>query len=100
MRITDRADIGGINFPKPEKGKEKAGTEKGGEVINRDDQVKISDSAKEIGRLQLAVSKLPDIRADRVEEVKNAITAGTYNVKGEAVAGKLLKETIVDHIIR
>lgn len=99
MRITDKVDVGGVNFQKPEKTKDKASEGKAGEVASQDDQVSLSGTAKEIGRLQTAVSKLPDIRADRVEELKNAINSGTYNVKGDAVAGKLLKNAIIDKLI-
>ena len=99
MRITDKVDVGGVNFQKPEKTSGKASEEKSGEVTSKDDQITLSGTAKEIGRLQTAVSKLPDIRADRVEELQNAINSGTYNVKGEAVAGKFLKNAIIDEHI-
>jgi len=97
MRITDRIEIVGANLQKPDKTKSK-GTDEKVEVLSKD-QITVSDSAKEIGRLQLEVSKVPEIRDDRVNEVKNAINAGTYNVKGEAVAGKLLKEAIIDSTV-
>jgi negative regulator of flagellin synthesis FlgM len=97
MRITDKIDVVGPNFQKPDRAKEKAG-ERSEEVLSKD-QVTVSEKAKEIGRLQVEVSKLPEIRADHVEEVKNAINTGVYNVRGEAVAGKLLREVIIDSII-
>ncbi len=97
MRITDKIDVVGPNFQKPDKAKEKAG-ERSEEVLSKD-HVTVSEKAKEIGRLQVEVSKLPEIRTDRVDEIKNAINAGIYNVRGEAVAGKLLKEAIIDSII-
>ncbi|MCL5063138.1 MAG: flagellar biosynthesis anti-sigma factor FlgM [Nitrospirae bacterium] len=97
MRITDKIEVVGSNLQKPDRAKEKAG-ERSEEVLSKD-QVTVSEKAKEIGRLQIEVSKLPEIRADRVDEIKNAINAGTYNVKGEAVAGKLLEEAIIDSII-
>jgi negative regulator of flagellin synthesis FlgM len=99
MRITDNFDVGGVNFQKPEKSKEKATDGKSGEILAQDDQIDLSGAAKDIGRLQMEVSKLPDVRADRVEELKNAINAGTYDVKGDAVAGKLIKNAIVDKLI-
>jgi negative regulator of flagellin synthesis FlgM len=99
MKITDKADLGGVNFQKPEKTKDRTAEGKSGEVISKDDQVTLSGPARDIGRLQMEVSKLPDVRTDRVEEVKNAINAGTYDVKGDAVAGKLLKDAIVDKLI-
>lgn len=97
MRITDKLEVVGPNLQKPDRPKEKGG-ERSEEVLSKD-QVTVSEKAKEIGRLQIEVSKLPEIRADRVDEIKNAINAGTYDVKGEAVAGKLLKEAIIDTIV-
>jgi len=98
MIITDRVDIGGSGIQPTDRSK---GQSTGGQVggIGPQDQVLVSDKAKEIGRLQAEVSKLPDVRTDRVGEVKNAINNGTYNVKGEAVAGKVLKEAVVDSVI-
>ena len=99
MRITDNVDVGGVNFQKPEKSKDKASEGKTAEAAAKDDQITLSGAAKEIGRLQAEVSKLPDVRTDRVEELKSAINSGTYNVKGDAVAGKLLKNAIIDKLI-
>lgn len=96
MRITDKLEVVGPNLQKPDRSKEKG--ERSEEVLSKD-QVTVSEKAKEIGRLQVEVSKLPEIRTDRVEEIKNAINAGTYDVKGEAVAGKLLKEAIIDSLV-
>jgi negative regulator of flagellin synthesis FlgM len=99
MRIPERIDnVVGTNLQKPEKAKEKTSGEGSEEVLSKD-QVTVSERAKEIGRLQLEVSNVPEIRTDRVDEIRNAINAGTYNVRGEAVAGKLLKEAIIDSII-
>lgn len=97
MIISDRIEIVGANLQKPDKAKGKAADEKQ-EILSKD-QITVSESAKEMGRLQLEVSKVPEIRDDRVNEVKNAINAGTYNVKGEAVAGKLLREAIIDSTV-
>ena len=99
MRITDNVDVGGVSFQKPEKSKDKASEGKSEEVASKDDQITLSGTAKEIGRLQAEVSKLPDVRTDRVDELKSAINSGTYNVKGDAVAGKLLKNAIIDKLI-
>jgi len=43
-------------------------------------------------------SNIPDIRADKVEELKNAINSGTYEVKGSEVAGKIIKEALIDKL--
>lgn len=96
MRIPDRIEVAGTNLQRPEK--IKAGEEKVGGVSSKD-QVSVSSAAKEIGRLQMEVSKMPDIRTDKVNQIKNAIDSGTYNVKGESVAGKILKEAIIDSTV-
>ena len=97
MIISDRIEIAGASLQKPDKTKGKAADEKQ-EILSKD-QITVSESAKEMGRLQLEVSKVPEIRDDRVNEVKNAINAGTYNVKGKAAAGKLLREAIIDSTV-
>ncbi len=98
MIITDKVDIGGSGIQPADRTKGRSKGEQIGGVIPQD-KVLVSDQAKEIGRLQAEVSKLPDVRPDRVGDVKNAINNGTYNVNGEAVAGKVLKEAVIDSII-
>lgn len=101
MIITDKVDISGAGFQAPDKTKEKAaGSQAAGTTgAMPEDQVSVSGQAKEIGKLQAAVNNMPDTRTDRVETVKNAVNAGTYNVSGETVAGKVLKEAVIDSII-
>ncbi len=72
--------------------------ERSEEVITKD-QVTVSEAAKNISRLMVEVSNIPDIRADKVEELKNAINAGTYEVKGSEIAGKIIKEALVDKLV-
>lgn len=96
MRIPDRIEAAGANVQRPEKVKAGKGKVEG--AVSKD-QVTVSPAAKEIGRLQVEVSKIPDVRTNRVDQLKNAIASGTYNVKGEAVAGKILKEAIIDSTV-
>lgn len=99
MRITDKVDIAGAGGIQPsDKAREKDATSQTGGITPQD-QVSVSGQAKEISRLQAEVSKLPDVRTDRVEDVKNAINTGTYNIRGETVAGKMLKEAVIDSVI-
>jgi flagellar biosynthesis anti-sigma factor FlgM len=65
----------------------------------RGDQVRISDRAKEFQHLSELVAQAPDVRADKVEKVQAAIKSGSYNVRGEQVADKLIANTILDAIL-
>ncbi len=81
----------------PEKSQSKA-PERSEEVLTKD-QITVSETAKNIARLMVEVSNIPDIRADKVEELKNAINSGTYEVKGSEIAGKIIKEALIDKLV-
>ena len=102
MKITGKDNVD-LTLQKSDKSKVKIGDEKttrtAGDATSQGDQVTLSEAAKEIGKLSAEAMKLPDVRTDKVEELKNAINSGTYNVKGDAVAGKILKDTIVEKLI-
>jgi negative regulator of flagellin synthesis FlgM len=63
------------------------------------DQVRISTQAKEFQRAYELINKAPDIRADKLAPLEEAIKTGTYNVRGEQVANKLIEQTILDTIL-
>ena len=45
---------------------------------------------KDIQTVKAAVKAAPDVRANKVADIKKQIEAGTYNVSGESFADKLL----------
>ena len=55
------------------------------------DAVSVSSMGQEIGKAMQALSALPDIRADRVAELKAKIDSGEYQVSGRDVAESLLR---------
>ena len=63
------------------------------------DKVRISSQAKEFQRAYELINKTPDIRAEKVAPLEEAIRTGTYNVRGEQVANKLIEQTILDTIL-
>lgn len=54
------------------------------------DKVTLSNQGKEFQAVLSEVAKAPDIRA-KAEEIKQAVSSGTYNVSGEQIATSLLK---------
>jgi len=101
MKITDKINVGGADLQKPKKVKGKVSAGKSGEAAatSKTDLVSLSGTAKELNKLRERVNSMPNVRADKVETLKNSIASGTYNVKGNAVAGKLIKSSIVDGLI-
>ena len=55
------------------------------------DRREISDRSRELARARQAVDAAPDVRADRVAEIKKRIEDGTYSVSPELLAHKLLE---------
>ena len=63
------------------------------------DRVALSDQARTVHEIRQAVDKAPEVRQERVEEVKAALQQGTYNVRGEAVADRMLRQHLVDLVL-
>lgn len=55
-------------------------------------EVEISEQAQLMRQAAEAVHALPDVRQDRVAELKERIKAGTYKVDSQSVADKLVEE--------
>lgn len=56
------------------------------------DKLNISSAGKDLQVAKEAVNSAPDVRMDRVNEIKNAIANGTYSVSGEDFADKILEK--------
>jgi len=56
------------------------------------DEVALSSEAKEFANMSKLLSEVPDVRIDKVEEIKNRMSSGNYNVKSEEVAEKILSQ--------
>jgi negative regulator of flagellin synthesis FlgM len=58
------------------------------------DKVSLSEKAKEINELKALIDGIPEIRSDKVDAIKKAIDAGTYNFDSQKIAQKILEEEI------
>ena len=64
-----------------------------GDQLNEipDEELKLTNTRPEIERLARLAKQVPDVRMDRVEELRQAIFDGTYSVEPEDVADKLIQ---------
>jgi negative regulator of flagellin synthesis FlgM len=53
--------------------------------------VHITDSAKQLAALEQAIRSLPDVDEARVNEIRQAITDGSYEVSPSRIAEKLVR---------
>lgn len=54
------------------------------------DKLEISSTAKDFQTAKSALSQTPDVRSEKVAEIKSQIQSGTYNVSMEEVASHIL----------
>jgi len=59
--------------------------------VDKKDQVEISSVGKDFQIAKQALNKISDVRADKVNDIKNRMEAGTYNINAEEVANKLVE---------
>jgi negative regulator of flagellin synthesis FlgM len=76
--------------PDTSSGKEKV---KAGE-----DSVELSQNAQDLKLAQAALRDLPDIRSEKVSQLKQQIEEGTYEIKPNKIAGKMIEETLNNKI--
>lgn len=58
--------------------------------VRNKDAFEISQSAKDYQVAKKAVAETPEIREDRVAEMKEALASGSYNVSAQEIAEKIV----------
>ena len=66
--------------------------------VAKTDTVNISDAAKEIQEVRKQLDDIPDVRTEKVQQLKNEIENGTYKIKSEEIAEKMLRESLFNDI--
>ncbi len=54
----------------------------------------ISERGKSIAEARRALDALPDVRAEKVAPIQEALDQGTYGVPGEQVADKMVRDAV------
>jgi len=64
----------------------------GGESVKADISSRGKELAKDMAKAKEVATSAPDIREEKVAELKRRIAAGKYNVSPEAIADKMVDE--------
>ena len=65
-----------------------------------EEKVTLSQKARDIENIQEILRKTPDVREDRVAHLKKKITSGEYSVKGKDVADQMLREFLLEDLLK
>ena len=63
-----------------------------------EEKVTLSSAARDIQQAEKAIKELPDVREEKVQELKDQIETGNYDVNGEKIAEKMLNQSFMDII--
>jgi negative regulator of flagellin synthesis FlgM len=83
--------------------RQKPGSEDGkvsGQAAPKADTVVISDGAKRIQEAQTQLQAIPDVRADKVAELRTRIENGTYEIKPDKIADKMIRESLLNDLFK
>jgi negative regulator of flagellin synthesis FlgM len=60
------------------------------------DTVVISDAAKRIQEIRNQLDEIPDVREEKVAQLKNQIENGTYEINPDKIAEKIIREGLIN----
>jgi negative regulator of flagellin synthesis FlgM len=63
------------------------------------DKVELSDRARQVQQAARMLKEMPEVREDKVQQVKLAVDNGTYQVIGARVATHMLRESFENNMI-
>lgn len=73
-------------------------TQAGGAGQPDSDRLELSVRSREISHLEELIRSTPDIRESKVEQVRRDIENGTYNIKAEKIAEKIIGGNLLDEV--
>ena len=74
----------------------KRSTTSGSEGAGGSEKVLLSDEAKDIHKAREVIASDPEIRMDKVAEIKAKIESGDYHVDSKEIADKMLKDILIE----
>jgi negative regulator of flagellin synthesis FlgM len=62
------------------------------------DTVELSETGKRVQEAHKQLESIPDIREEKVAQLKEQVENGTYEVDAEQVADKMIKESLLNDL--
>lgn len=63
------------------------------------DRVELSEAAKTLQHARSLLAVSPEIRQEKVAELKGMIRRGVYNVRGQEVAARMIEQGLFDRLV-
>ncbi len=102
MEIDGNQGIGIDAYVNQVQDKNKVGTpdNKHEKTAVKTDTVVISDAAKRVQEARRQLDDIPDVREDKVAQLRGQIQNGTYEINADKIAGKMIKEALLNDVLK
>jgi negative regulator of flagellin synthesis FlgM len=67
-------------------------------AVNKADSLVLSSRAQELHFAKEQVLKSPEVRAERINEIKNQIQEGNYQISSSEIALKMISRSLADEL--
>ncbi len=100
MEITPKDSVNIESYVNQVQDKDKvdAASEQPQQQQTKADTVALSNAAKDIQEAQKQLEAIPDVREDKVAQLKEQIENGTYEIDEEKIADKMLKDSLFNDL--
>ena len=102
MEINGNQGIGIDAYVNQVQDKNKVGTpdNKPEKTAVKADTVVLSDAAKRVQQARRQLDDIPDVREEKVLQLRSQIQNGTYEINADKIAGKMIKEGLLNDTLK
>jgi len=94
VRISGGSPAGAVLKSQSSKGKGKASS---GKKSGGGDRVQVSDASTLREMAKSMMADMPDVRLERIEEIRDALEQGTFKYNGKKVATQIVLNALSEH---
>ncbi|GEM_PF-1481509 len=96
VRISGSGATGAVQKAKASGGKAKSASS--GKKTSGGDRVQVSDAATLREMAHTMMADMPEVRLERIEEIRDALESGTTNYSSKKVATQIVRNAMAEHL--
>jgi len=95
IRISGSDPASGLASAKAREKKRKSRTSGSG---GGTDTVRVADAASLREKVQIMLADMPELRMDRIEEIRDALESGSYEIDSRKVAARIITNAVAERL--
>lgn len=69
------------------------------QAVSKEDKVVLSEEVKRMQEAKKLLSSVPDVREEKVAQIKARIDSGAYRIEEKELAKKMIKESLLNELL-